>query len=125
MTNPIITTSLATMGTSPLGQNRMAKGQTPGTWFEAMADAWGQTLDGQAATKDPDPNSPVFAKFMKMADQFRGDFGVRANADCWLSSASSTALALLMAIPMPSDITNGRYFSRSHQPSPRSRCVAV
>jgi len=49
MTNPIITTSLATMGTSPLGQNRMAKGQTPGTWFEAMADAWGQTLDGQAA----------------------------------------------------------------------------
>ena len=32
-------------------------------------------------TKDPDPNSPIFAKFMRMADEFRGDFGVRANAD--------------------------------------------
>ncbi len=36
---------------------------------------------GQAETKDPDPTSPVFGKFMKMADEFRGNFGVRANAD--------------------------------------------
>jgi pyruvate, orthophosphate dikinase len=41
----------------------------------------GDVYQGQAQTQDPDPNSPVFAKFMKMADQFRGDFGVRANAD--------------------------------------------
>jgi pyruvate,orthophosphate dikinase len=41
----------------------------------------GEVYQGQAATKDPDPNSPVFAKFMKMADKFRGNFGVRANAD--------------------------------------------
>ncbi len=41
----------------------------------------GDVYQGQAETKDPDPNSPVFAKFMKMADEFRGDFGVRANAD--------------------------------------------
>src|SRR5689334_6828453 len=41
----------------------------------------GDVYLGQADTKDPDPNSPVFAKFMKMADVFRGDFGVRANAD--------------------------------------------
>jgi pyruvate,orthophosphate dikinase len=41
----------------------------------------GDVYLGQADTKDPDPNSPVFANFMKMADKFRGDFGVRANAD--------------------------------------------
>ncbi len=41
----------------------------------------GDVYLGQADTKDPDPNSPVFAKFMKMADVFRGSFGVRANAD--------------------------------------------
>jgi pyruvate, orthophosphate dikinase len=41
----------------------------------------GDVYLGQAGTKDPDPNSPVFAKFMKMADKFRGKFGVRANAD--------------------------------------------
>jgi pyruvate, orthophosphate dikinase len=36
---------------------------------------------GQAETQDPDPHSPMFAKFMRMADRFRGGFGVRANAD--------------------------------------------
>ncbi len=41
----------------------------------------GDVYQGQAETKEPDPNSPTFAKFMKMADKFRGDFGVRANAD--------------------------------------------
>ncbi|MGH9613494.1 MAG: pyruvate, phosphate dikinase, partial [Bryobacteraceae bacterium] len=44
----------------------------------------GTTADvylGQAKTKDPDPNSPTFSKFMGMADEFRGKFGVRANAD--------------------------------------------
>jgi pyruvate, orthophosphate dikinase len=44
----------------------------------------GSTADvylGQANTKEPDPQSPLFVEFMKWADVFRGDFGVRANAD--------------------------------------------
>src|ERR1051326_1783833 len=44
----------------------------------------GTTADvylGQAETKEPDPNSPGFVRFMRMADEFRGKFGVRANAD--------------------------------------------
>ncbi|MGC4049447.1 MAG: pyruvate, phosphate dikinase [Paludibaculum sp.] len=51
-----------------------------GDWVSIDGTTGGVYL-GQAATKDPDPNSPVFAKFMKMADKFRGKFGVRANAD--------------------------------------------
>lgn len=38
---------LGMMATAP-ANGRMAKGSAPGTWFEALADAWGQTLDGQA-----------------------------------------------------------------------------
>ncbi|MDQ2944704.1 MAG: pyruvate, phosphate dikinase, partial [Acidobacteriota bacterium] len=44
----------------------------------------GTTADvylGQAKTNDPDPKSPIFARLMEWADKFRGDFGVRANAD--------------------------------------------
>ena len=40
----------------------------------------GKTATIKAATMDPNPNSPAFAKFMKMAGKFRGTFGVRANA---------------------------------------------
>jgi pyruvate, orthophosphate dikinase len=36
---------------------------------------------GKATTNDPDPNSSYFGKLMKWADEFRGSFGVRANAD--------------------------------------------
>jgi pyruvate,orthophosphate dikinase len=36
---------------------------------------------GQAATSEPDPNSAHFGKLMAWADKFRGNFGVRANAD--------------------------------------------
>ncbi len=36
---------------------------------------------GQAKTTQPDPKSGFFAKFMGWADEFRGSFGVRANAD--------------------------------------------
>jgi pyruvate, orthophosphate dikinase len=36
---------------------------------------------GQAKTNEPDPRSGYFAKLMEWADEFRGDFGVRANAD--------------------------------------------
>src|SRR5216684_2858664 len=51
-----------------------------GDWISfdgASADVW----IGQAKTRDPDPKSPVFAEFMSWADEFRGKFGVRANAD--------------------------------------------
>ncbi|UVO50031.1 hypothetical protein M0208_05665 [Sphingomonas sp. SUN019] len=48
MSNNTITSGLSTMATAPLTGNRMNKGENPGTWFEALADAWGQTLDGQA-----------------------------------------------------------------------------
>jgi pyruvate,orthophosphate dikinase len=51
-----------------------------GDWV-SLDGTTGEVYLGQAQTQDPDPNSPVFAKFMKMADGFRGDFGVRANAD--------------------------------------------
>jgi pyruvate,orthophosphate dikinase len=51
-----------------------------GDWV-SINGTTGDVYLGQAETKDPDPNSPVFAKFMKMADKFRGNFGVRANAD--------------------------------------------
>jgi pyruvate,orthophosphate dikinase len=36
---------------------------------------------GSANTTDPDPKLPYFAKLMTWADEFRGGFGVRANAD--------------------------------------------
>jgi pyruvate, orthophosphate dikinase len=36
---------------------------------------------GKATTNDPDPNSSYFGKLMHWADEFRGKFGVRANAD--------------------------------------------
>ena len=51
-----------------------------GDWV-SIDGTTGAVYLGQAATMDPDPNSPAFAKFMKMADKFRGTFGVRANAD--------------------------------------------
>ena len=51
-----------------------------GDWI-SMNGTTGEVYLGQAETRDPDPNSPVFAKFMKMADRYRGKFGVRANAD--------------------------------------------
>ncbi len=44
----------------------------------------GTTADvylGKATTVEPDPKSGAFGRLMGWADQFRGDFGVRANAD--------------------------------------------
>ncbi|BDC52951.1 pyruvate, phosphate dikinase [Bryobacterales bacterium F-183] len=41
----------------------------------------GKIYLGEAKTTDPDPNSGHFAKLMEWADEFRGNFGVRANAD--------------------------------------------
>ena len=36
---------------------------------------------GKATTNEPDPNSSYFGQLMHWADEFRGSFGVRANAD--------------------------------------------
>ena len=51
-----------------------------GDWV-SIDGTTGEVYLGHAKTKEPDPNSPIFAKFMKLADKFRGSFGVRANAD--------------------------------------------
>ncbi len=51
-----------------------------GDWI-SMDGATADVYLGQAQTMEPDPNSPIFVEFMKWADEFRGKFGVRANAD--------------------------------------------
>src|SRR6266478_1378628 len=51
-----------------------------GDWL-SLDGSLGEVFRGQAKTIDADPNSGVFATFMAYADQFRGSFGVRANAD--------------------------------------------
>jgi len=51
-----------------------------GDWL-SLDGSTGEVFKGQAKTTDADPNSGVFASFMGWADEFRGSFGVRANAD--------------------------------------------
>jgi pyruvate, orthophosphate dikinase len=51
-----------------------------GDWISLDGTA-GEVLLGQCKTNEPDPKSHYFATFMEWADQYRGDFGVRANAD--------------------------------------------
>jgi pyruvate,orthophosphate dikinase len=51
-----------------------------GDWV-SIDGATGAVYLGQAETQDADATNPIFAKFMKMADKFRGNFGVRSNAD--------------------------------------------
>jgi pyruvate,orthophosphate dikinase len=51
-----------------------------GDWI-SFDGATGEVWLGCAKTNEPDPKSPVFATFMSWADEFRGGFGVRANAD--------------------------------------------
>jgi pyruvate,orthophosphate dikinase len=41
----------------------------------------GQVFAGKANTLDADPSSGVLASFMAWSDEFRGRFGIRANAD--------------------------------------------
>lgn len=47
MSNTITNGGLSMMAASPMTGGQ-AKGKGSGTWFEALADAWGQTLDSQA-----------------------------------------------------------------------------
>ncbi|HEY2572556.1 MAG TPA: pyruvate, phosphate dikinase, partial [Verrucomicrobiaceae bacterium] len=51
-----------------------------GDWI-SMDGTTANVYLGQAVTSEPDPNSSYFGKLMKWADDFRGEFGVRANAD--------------------------------------------
>jgi pyruvate,orthophosphate dikinase len=51
-----------------------------GDWL-SIDGATGEVFAGQAKTVDADPSSGVLAKFMGWADEFRGKFSVRANAD--------------------------------------------
>jgi pyruvate,orthophosphate dikinase len=51
-----------------------------GEWI-SFDGATAEVYLGQAKTQDPDPESPLFARLMSWADEFRGSFGVRANAD--------------------------------------------
>lgn len=49
MTTTPITTATGILAGTPLTGNRMGRNSEPGTWFEALAEAWGKTLDNQAA----------------------------------------------------------------------------
>src|SRR5581483_4657791 len=51
-----------------------------GDWI-SLDGTLGEVYLGQCKTSEPDPKSHYFAVFMDWADEFRGNFGVRANAD--------------------------------------------
>jgi pyruvate,orthophosphate dikinase len=51
-----------------------------GDWL-SLDGSTGEVFGGKANTLDADPSSGVLASFMSWADEFRGNFGVRANAD--------------------------------------------
>jgi pyruvate,orthophosphate dikinase len=51
-----------------------------GEWI-SLDGTLGEVYLGQCKTSEPDPKSHYFAAFMQWADEFRGKFGVRANAD--------------------------------------------
>jgi pyruvate, orthophosphate dikinase len=51
-----------------------------GDWI-SLDGSTGEVFAGKANTLDADPSSGVLATFMSWTDEFRGAFGVRANAD--------------------------------------------
>jgi pyruvate,orthophosphate dikinase len=51
-----------------------------GDWL-SLDGSTGEVFAGKANTQDADPASGILATFMGWADEFRGSFGVRANAD--------------------------------------------
>ncbi|SPE33471.1 Pyruvate, phosphate dikinase [Candidatus Sulfopaludibacter sp. SbA3] len=51
-----------------------------GDWM-SLDGSTGEVFAGKACTLDADPTSGILATFMGWADEFRGGFGVRANAD--------------------------------------------
>ncbi|HEV2201262.1 MAG TPA: pyruvate, phosphate dikinase [Bryobacteraceae bacterium] len=59
------------------GKNLVVK---QGDWI-SIDGASANVYIGKADTSEPDPASSYFGELMKWADEFRGGFGVRANAD--------------------------------------------
>jgi pyruvate,orthophosphate dikinase len=53
---------------------------TEGDWL-SLDGSTGEVFAGKANTLDADPSSGALASFMGWSDEFRGKFGVRANAD--------------------------------------------
>jgi pyruvate,orthophosphate dikinase len=51
-----------------------------GDWV-SLDGSTGEVFAGKANTLDADPSSGILATFMGWSDEFRGKFGVRANAD--------------------------------------------
>src|SRR5215469_9827210 len=51
-----------------------------GDWI-SLDGSTGEVYQGRANTLEADPTSGILATFMGWADEFRGKFGVRANAD--------------------------------------------
>ena len=51
-----------------------------GDWL-SLDGSTGEVFAGKANTLEADPSSGVLKSFMEWADEFRGTFGVRANAD--------------------------------------------
>ncbi len=51
-----------------------------GDWI-SLDGSTGEVFQGRANTLEADPTSGILATFMGWADEFRGEFGVRANAD--------------------------------------------
>ena len=60
--------------------NGKATTLTEGDWL-SLDGSTGEVFAGKANTIEADPTSGILAAFMGWADEFRGDFGVRANAD--------------------------------------------
>jgi pyruvate, orthophosphate dikinase len=60
--------------------NKKALTVKEGDWI-SMDGTTAKVYLGKAVTKDPDPTSSYFGKLMTWADEYRGSFGVRANAD--------------------------------------------
>ena len=59
------------------GKNLVVK---QGEWI-SIDGTTANVYSGKADTLEPDPASSYFGELMKWADEFRGKFGVRANAD--------------------------------------------
>lgn len=51
-----------------------------GDWL-SIDGSTGEVFAGRAETQEPDLSEGNFSTFMRWADQFRGSFGIRANAD--------------------------------------------
>jgi len=87
-----------------------------GDWL-SLDGSTGEVFSGQARTIDADPSSGVLATFMEWADEFRGSFGVRANATFRAMPRSPAASGLrASASAAPSICSSPRTASRTCRP---------